>query len=179
LENVVLLLVGDADPVWLRAAIADQIDAPARIHVVAPAQVRALDWLATADDDAQREAEVRALEAEWTLAEQGEVGGEAGDFDPAQAVEDALRTFPAERIVVAGEGARREQVVALSRFGLPVDLLGGAVEPSGFGSRVFRGFAAGQNPAIPFAAFVGVNLALLVLAILLSALVGLILWLFF
>jgi hypothetical protein len=179
LENVLLLLVGDADPVWIRAALTARIDAPARIHVVAPAQVRAIDWLATADDNAQREAEVRALEAEWTLAEQGEVVGEAGDFDPAQAVEDALRTFPAERIVVAGDKARREQLAALRRFGLPVELLGAALEPSGFGSRAFRGFAAGQNPAIPFAAFVGVNLALLLLAILLSAFVGLILWLFF
>jgi hypothetical protein len=179
LENVLLLLVGDADLVPLRGALAARIDTPARIHVVAPAQVRALDWLATADDDAQREAEVRVLEAEWTLAEQGEVGGEAGDFDPAQAVEDALRTFPAHRIVVAGDRARQEHVEALGRFGLPVELLGEAPERSGFGSRVFRGFAAGQNPAIPFAAFVGVNLALLLLAILLSAIVGLILWLFF
>jgi hypothetical protein len=34
---------------------------------------------------------VRALEAEWTLADHAEVEGEASEADPVQAVEDALR----------------------------------------------------------------------------------------
>jgi hypothetical protein len=178
-EDVLLLLVGDADPVWLRRELTRRLDGAARIHVVAPARLRVLDWLATADDDAQREAEVRALEAEWTLAEEGEVEGEAGDFDPVQAVEDALRTFPAERIVVAGAEAQPELEGALARFGLPVERLGEAPRPRASVPRLFRGFVAGRNRAIPFAAFVGVNLALLLLAIVLSAVVVLIVWLFF
>jgi hypothetical protein len=179
-RNVLLLLVGDADPVRLREALAARLDGPVRIHVVAPAQVRPLDWFATADDDAQREAEVRALEAEWTLAEQGDVEGGAGDLDPVQAVEDALRSFDADAIVVAGDRAAPELETTLARFGRPVERLGSlaALRP-GFLARTFRGLAAGRNEAIPFAVFVGVNVALLLLGVVLAALVALIVWLFF
>lgn len=180
MRNVLLLLVGDDVPLRLRDELAARLDGPARIHVVAPAQVRPLDWLATADDAAQRQAEVRVLEAEWTLAEEGEVEGEAGDVDAVQAVEDALREFPAERIVVAGAAADAELEARLRRFDLPVERLGVAPPPrGGFAARTFRGFTAGRSGVIPFAAFVGVNVAFALLGILLSLLVVLIVWLFF
>jgi hypothetical protein len=179
-DSVLLLLVGDDDPRRLREALAARLEGPARIHVVAPAQVRPLDWFATADDDAQRAAEVRALEAEWTLAEEGDVEGGAGDLDPVQAVEDALRGFAADAIVVAGDRAAPELEASLARFGLPVERLGAPPAPqAGFLARTFRGLAAGRNEAIPFAVFVGVNVALALLGIVLAALVALIVWLFF
>lgn len=177
---MLLLLVGDDVPLRLRDELAARLDGPARIHVVAPAQVRPLDWLATADDAAQREAQVRVLEAEWTLADEGEVEGEAGDVDAVQAVDDALREFPADEIVVAGAAAALGLDARLARFGLPVERLGlPATRRSGFVARAFRGFTAGRNEAIPFAAFVGVNLALALLAVVLSLAVALIVWLFF
>jgi hypothetical protein len=54
------------------------------LHVVhvAPARVGALEWLATDEDDARQQAHVRVLAAEWTLADQAQVQGEAGDVDP-------------------------------------------------------------------------------------------------
>jgi hypothetical protein len=90
-RNLLLLLMGDEPPTRLREAIGRRAAPPARVHVVAPVVVGPLDWLASAEDHAHRQAEMRVLDAEWTLAEQAEVDGEAGDLDPVQAVEDALR----------------------------------------------------------------------------------------
>jgi|SRR5581483_396226 len=179
MRNVLLLLVGDDVPLRLRDELTGRLDGPARIRVVAPAQVRPLDWLATAEDDAKREAQVRVLEAEWTLADEGEVDGEAGDVDAVQAVEDALRAFPADAIVVAGGAADDELEARLARFGVPVERLGIAGAHPGLARRAFRGFTAGRSGAIPFAAFIGVNLALAFLGVLLSLAVALIVWLFF
>ena len=177
-RNLLLLLMGDEPPPRLRDAVGRRAEPPARVHVVAPALVGPLDWLASADDDAQRQAEVRVLDAEWTLADQAEVEGEAGDVDPVQAVEDALRTFPADEILLAGEAADPDLEAALGRFGVPVTRL----EPAPFARRssayrALRELAGGRRSATPFVLFVGVNAAFLLLGVLLSLLVLLVLWL--
>ena len=122
----------------------------------------------------------RALEAEWILAEEADVEGEGGDVDPVQAVEDALRTFPADEIVLVGAGGEDGALEAsLREFGLPVRRAGAA--PAGsrrvrLRQRV-RQIAAGRSKATPFAFFVAVNGFLLVSAILISLIVLLVLWL--
>jgi len=175
--NLLVLLMGDDADGRLREAIAGRDEAPARIHVVAPAMVGAFDWLATAEDDAHRQAEARVLAAEWTLADAGEIDGEGGDVDPVQAVEDALRAFPADEILIAGSAADVDVEAALRRFGLPVS----RVEPPPGGRhwvvyRALRGLAAGRDGATPFVLFVGVNAAFLLAGLLLSLVVLLILW---
>jgi len=63
------------------------------------------------------------------LGEEGiAASGDTGESDPMQAIEDALMTFPADRIVVfthaESRQAYREQVddaEIRERFGLPVD----------------------------------------------------------
>ena len=101
----------------------------AELRVVATASdLSPLDWLATDEDEARREAAQRAAGVEDAVApEAGEVDSEVGDTDPVQAIEDALRTFPADELLLvtrpdddAGwleEGAAAE---ALERFSLPV-----------------------------------------------------------
>ena len=94
------------------------------IRVVAPASnISRLDWLTNAEDDARFEA---AEVAEQTA---GEVGADAevGDTDPVQALEDALREYPADEIVVAtppGEEAQWLEYYAgeraRERLGVPV-----------------------------------------------------------
>jgi len=151
---------------------------PGRIHVVAPALVGPLDWLATAEDRARLEAEVRLLEAEWTLADEGEVDGSAGEADPVQAVEDALRGFPADEILIAGAAVDPDLEQALRRFGLPVESLEPAGRPRRSAVyRAFRSLAGGRGNATPFILFAGVNGALLLLGVLLSLLVLAVLWL--
>ena len=170
--NVLLLLLGDVPPDRLRAEVHGT-----RVHVVAPVLVGALDWLATAEDDAQRQAEVRALEAEWTLAESADVDGDAGSADPVQAVEDALRGFAADEIVVAGGDGDPDVEAALRRFGLPLTMLAPRGRRRSPGYRYLRRLAWGRGLEVPFVLFFGVNAAFAVLAIVLSLLVLLILWL--
>lgn len=176
-SNVLLLLLGDVRPEYLRERL-DAI-APSRehVHVVAPMLVGPLDWLATAEDDAHRRAEIRALEAEWTLADRSEVEGEAGEADPVQAVEDALRRFRADAIVIAGQDADPDLEEALARFGLPIRRLQPAARRRSGPYRAVRSLAAGTRSETPFVLFVGVNAALLGLGIVLSLFILLILWL--
>jgi hypothetical protein len=99
----------------------------AEIHVVAPASnISRLDWLTNAEDDARGEASELA-ERTAEAAPTDDVDATVGDSDPLQAIEDALRTFPADEVIIitlpdesaswletgAGEEAQR-------RFALPV-----------------------------------------------------------
>jgi hypothetical protein len=99
----------------------------AEIHVVAPAsKISRLDWLTNAEDDARGDALERA-EDTAEAAPTENVEAHVGDSDPLQAIEDALREFPADEVIIitlpdesatwletgAGEEAQR-------RFALPV-----------------------------------------------------------
>jgi GABA permease len=99
----------------------------AEVHVIAPAsKISWLDRLTNAEDDARADASERAEAAsEETPGEQVEAHG--GDVDPLQAIEDALRMFPADEIVVLT--AADEQATwleadlgerARERFSIPV-----------------------------------------------------------
>ena len=101
----------------------------AEVRVVAPAaEISRLDWLANDEQEARDEAAERALDAGAAVApEARKVDAEVGDTDPVQAIEDALREFPADELVLVThpdedaswleEGAAEE---ALARFELPV-----------------------------------------------------------
>jgi hypothetical protein len=99
-RNVLVISSVAEPPPELHAALGDDVG---EIHVVAPAVEQSrLQWLTNAEDDARAEAE-RAAENVASVAE-GEaerVEAEVGDSDPLLAVEDALRTFHADEIVVA------------------------------------------------------------------------------
>lgn len=126
-RNLLVVLLDGASPPELRRVIAQRGDGDANVHVVSPARVGPLRWLATDEDDARIEAEIRALEAEWTLAEEANVEAEAGDTDAVQAVEDALRGFPADEIVLVGDAGEDGGLEAsLRRLGRPVTRLGGS-----------------------------------------------------
>jgi hypothetical protein len=101
----------------------------AEVRVVAPAaRLSPLQWLASDEDEARSdaaevaEASARAVEPEADVTEV-----EVGDTDPVQAIEDALREFPADELLVVtrpGDDANwLEQGTAseaLERFELPV-----------------------------------------------------------
>ena len=72
----------------------------AEVQVIASAsKISWLDRLTNAEDDARADATERAAAASEELpSEQTEAHG--GDVDPLQAIEDALRRFPADEIVV-------------------------------------------------------------------------------
>ena len=70
------------------------------MRIVAPASnLSRLAWLTNDEDSQRREAEYRAADlAEAIPVEPVEAG--VGDTDPVQAIDDALKTFPADQIVV-------------------------------------------------------------------------------
>jgi GABA permease len=98
------------------------------VRVVSPAlNSRVRTW--TSDEDGAREAAQRRLDASVShLASVGiTADGEIGDGDPVQAVEDALRAFPADEIVLSTHPPGRSNwlergVVAAvrERFDVPV-----------------------------------------------------------
>lgn len=74
--------------------------ADAEVYVVAPAsKISWLDRLTNAEDDARQNAAERA-EVASDAAPGDQVEGHVGDVDPLLAIEDALRKFPADEIVV-------------------------------------------------------------------------------
>jgi hypothetical protein len=119
-RHVLAVLLEDDKETRLHEAIAKRTDGPIEVHVVAPLQIGALDWLANAEDDARAEASARALGAERALADSADVSGEPGESDPVQAVEDALRTFAADEIVLVGDTGDDDLERSLERFGLPL-----------------------------------------------------------
>ena len=99
----------------------------AEMLVVAPAsEISRLDWLTNAEDDARSEAaSLAAKTAEATPTE--DVEARVGDSDPVRAIEDALRTFAADEILVvahpddqAGWLEEGTGATAQARFALPV-----------------------------------------------------------
>jgi hypothetical protein len=179
-RKLLVVLLADASASELRRAISERWREPPNVHVVAPTRVGALDWLASDEDAARREADIRALEVEWTLQDRADVQAESGDVDPVLAVEDALRTFPADEILIAG-GASENGVLeaSLRRLGLPVTRLGGSVPPPAHAQarETARAVVGGRSRLTPFAFFAGVNLTLLAVGAVISALVLLVLWL--
>jgi hypothetical protein len=177
-RNLLVVLLEDPFTLRLREAIERRGGGKPNVHIVAPARLGPLEWLATDDDDARAEASVRALAGEWSLAGESEVEGEAGEADPVLAVEDALHHFPADEILLAGGASEDGGVeVALRRFGLPVTRLRESlpVRKRSALREAIRGLARGHSRATPFVLFTGVNLALLMFATLITLVVLLIL----
>jgi hypothetical protein len=101
----------------------------AEVRVVAPAaEISRLDWLTNDEQEARAEASELAVDVGLAVApDAASVDAEVGDTDPVQAIEDALREFPADELVLVThpdedaswleKGTAEE---ALARFDLPV-----------------------------------------------------------
>ena len=117
------------DAALLRAALGDEAVSGAEVLVISPAtnESKLAFWVSDSDDAIQ-EAETAQVDTVERLEEEGidAVGG-TGESEPAVALQDALATFAADRIVVFShpEGDRdyREDeglADAEARFGVPV-----------------------------------------------------------
>jgi universal stress protein family protein len=86
----------------LRGEIVDRARSGAEVLVVCPALNSPLRHWASDEDHARAEAQARLDESLAALGREGvEARGEVGDADPIQAIEDALRTFGADEIVIS------------------------------------------------------------------------------
>ena len=98
------LLVLTPEPVdadLLRATLGDEVEG-AEVLVVSPAtnQSKLAFWVSD-PDQAIAEAETAEEETVERLEEEGiDAAGDTGESEPAVALQDALATFPADRIVV-------------------------------------------------------------------------------
>jgi hypothetical protein len=113
----------------LRRRVHEHAGENAEIRVVAPASdVSPLQWLANDEDAARRDAAEIARSAEQAVEPEARaVETEVGDSDPVQAIEDALRQFPADEVIVvtnpdyrAGWLEQDAAAEAEERFGVPV-----------------------------------------------------------
>jgi len=127
----VKLLVLTPEPVdasMLRSVLGEEIEG-AEVLVISPAtnQSKMAFWVSDSDE-AIGEAEAAQEETVERLEEDGvDAAGDTGESEPAVAIQDALATFPADRIVVfthpQGERDYREDDGlrdAEGRFGVPV-----------------------------------------------------------
>jgi hypothetical protein len=123
------LLVVTPEPVdaaMLRSTLGEEVEG-AEVLVVSPATNRSkvAFWVSDSDDaimeaDAAQEETVERLEEEGVNA-----AGDTGESEPSVAIQDALATFDADRIVVFShpddERDYREDIAdAEERFGVPV-----------------------------------------------------------
>ena len=127
----------------------------AEVFVVCPAlNVSKIKHWVSDEDEARREAQERLDEVVARLAREGvPVKGDIGDADPIQAMEDALRLFPAQEAIISTHPPGRSNWLerdvverARERFALPVSHVVVDLEherepyPAGHHSRGARAF---------------------------------------
>jgi hypothetical protein len=113
----------------LRDALRERAsDAREEVLVVAPALTSAVRYWASDEDSGRREAQERLEQSLQGLRDMGiNARGEVGDSDPLQAIEDALRTFGADEIVISTHPEGRSHwlergivAAARQRFAVPI-----------------------------------------------------------
>ncbi len=113
----------------LRAAVEDAAAGyREQVLVVAPALNSPIRHWASDEDEARADAQKRVDASVGRLAELGiQARGEVGDSDPVQAIEDALRTFGADEIIISTHPEGRSNwlergvvAAARERFAVPI-----------------------------------------------------------
>jgi len=114
----------------LRACIREKAEGAERaeILVVAPALNSPLRQWASDEDPARRQAQQRLDDSLARLRDDGiEARGEIGDSEPLQAIEDALRTFGADELIISTHPEGRSHWLerglveaARARFDVPI-----------------------------------------------------------
>jgi nucleotide-binding universal stress UspA family protein len=103
-------------------------DGDAEILVVSPALNSRIRHWTSDEDEARERAQQRLDQSLAALAEEGvEARGQVGDDDPMQAIDDALRTFGADEIIISTHPPGRSNWLeselitrARERFDLPI-----------------------------------------------------------
>ncbi len=125
-RRILVVTTADSPKADVESVVRAHAGDDAEVYVVAPAsKISWLDRLTNAEDDARADAADRAEAA--SDAAPGNAEAHVGDVDPLSAIEDALRQFPADEIVVLtapdetstwleeGLGAKAQK-----RFSIPV-----------------------------------------------------------
>jgi hypothetical protein len=101
--------------------IAQLAGSPQDVRVVVPVPSHRLDRWMSAEDDARREAEARLARSAGVLVAAGlPVSGSVGDHDPAQALEDELRNFAADEVLLLNANGKDPLAKIETRLALPL-----------------------------------------------------------
>jgi hypothetical protein len=119
-HRVLVLAVAEATPASAQR-IADITGSPSDVRLLVPVPSHRLDRWLSAEDNARHEAEARLARSAGVLVAAGlPVSGSVGDADPAQALEDELRGFAADEVVLLTDGAKDPLTKVESRLSLPL-----------------------------------------------------------
>jgi hypothetical protein len=119
-HRVLVLAVAEATPAAAQR-IADITGSPSDVRLLVPVPSHRLDRWLSAEDEARHEAEARLARSAGVLVAAGlPVSGSVGDADPAQALEDELRGYAADEVVLLSEGDKDPLGKVESRLSLPL-----------------------------------------------------------
>jgi hypothetical protein len=119
-HRVLVLAVAEATPESAQR-IAEITGSPADVRLLVPVPSHRLDRWLSAEDQARHEAEARLARSAGVLVAAGlPVSGSVGDADPAQALEDELRGYAADEVVLLSDGDEDPLGKVESRLGLPL-----------------------------------------------------------
>ena len=119
-HRVLVLAVVEATPAAAQR-IADITGSPSDVRLLVPVPSQRLDRWLSAEDQARHEAEARLARSAGVLVAAGlPVSGSVGDADPAQALEDELRGYAADEVVLLSAGDKDPLGKVESRLGLPL-----------------------------------------------------------
>jgi hypothetical protein len=119
-HRVLVLVVAEATPAAAQR-IADITGSPSDVRLLVPVPSHRLDRWLSAEDNARHEAEARLARSAGVLVAAGlPVSGSVGDADPAQALEDELRGYAADEVVLLSAGDKDPLGKVESRLGLPL-----------------------------------------------------------
>jgi hypothetical protein len=127
LLKLLVVISGRPDHAALRAELQRWVTTEVELRLIASPSITALEWLTNDEDDARSEAQELASLALDLMPWQTELEPEVGSSNTLEAIDDVLRTFAADQvlIVLAGEdaGPSFELVRQLTERGLPVRTL--------------------------------------------------------
>jgi len=105
------------------AAIAAKAEGAADVRLVVPVTSRRIDRWLSSEDAARAQAQRRLAHSAGALVAAGlPVSGSLGDSDPAQALEDELRAYSADEVLVVADSEAFAQLgPALKRLDLPFE----------------------------------------------------------
>jgi hypothetical protein len=119
-HRVLVVAVAEATPESAQR-IADISGSPSDVRLVVPVPSHRLDRWLSAEDDARHQAEALLARSAGTLVAAGlPVSGSIGDADPAQALEDELRGYAADEVVLLTAGDKDPLGKVEARIGLPL-----------------------------------------------------------
>jgi hypothetical protein len=117
-----VLVVASAEATAASAQrIAELAGSPKDVRLVVPVPSHRLDRWMSAEDNARREAEGLLARSAGALVAAGlPVSGSVGDHDPAQALEDELRNFPADEVILLVANGKDPLAKIETRLSLPL-----------------------------------------------------------